>query len=137
MLEAISTKHDHQDIVFVADGNPSYQAALHFINLLKPEAKLKLRKVIGLQNLDEESQTYRQYKQMIERLNRTYKHHVRASAGFATFNGAVAKTVLFVTHYNFLREHYALKGNPPIDLPQLWGIKTIQGKWAKIISLAA
>lgn len=137
MLEAIRTKKADQDVVFVTDGNPSYQSALHFINFLKPEAKLVLRKVIGLQNLDDESQTYRQYKQMIERLNRTYKHHIRAAAGFSSFNGAVAKTVLFVTHYNFLREHFALGYNTPIDLPQLWGIKTIQGKWAKIISLAA
>jgi Integrase core domain len=43
-----------------------------------------------------------------ERLNHTYKHHVRPACGFATRNGAVALLTLFVTHYNFLRPHLAL-----------------------------
>jgi putative transposase len=137
LREALTTKNENQNITFVADGNPAYQAALHFINLNNEQLNITLKKVIGLQNLDEESQNYRKFKQIIERLNRTYKHLVRASLGFAKFNGAVAKTVLFVTNYNFLREHYALGYKTPIVLPELKPILTIQGKWAKILSLAA
>ena len=47
------------------------------------------------------------------RLGRTYKHHVRSACGFATHNGAVATTALFVTFYNFLRPHMALRNHPP------------------------
>ena len=96
-----------------------------------------MKKVIGLQNLDQESEDYRAYKQMVERLNRTYKYHVQSQDGFGSVGGAVAKLVLFVTHYNFLRPHKSLGYKTPISLPQLAGLNTIQGKWVKIIALAA
>ena len=73
---------------------------------------------------------------MIERLNRTYKYHVQDQNGFGSLNGAVAKLVLFVTYYNFLRPHKALAYQTPINIPELIGIDNIQGKWAKIISMA-
>jgi len=99
--------------------------------------KAVLKNVIGLQNNDEISEKYRPYKQMIERLNRTYKYHIQAQNGFACINGAIAKLVLFVTHYNFLRPHKALNYKTPIHLPELDGFDLIQNKWVKIISLAA
>ena len=136
MIEAVTTAKDHQDITLVTDGNPSYQAGLHFINSTQDKLKLTLKKVIGLQNMDDESEKFRPYKQMIERLNRTYKYHVQDQNGFGSLNGAVAKLVLFVTHYNFLRPHKALNYQTPIHIPELDGIDNIQGKWAKIISLA-
>jgi transposase InsO family protein len=92
--------------------------------------------VIGLKNLDAQSQQFRPFKQMIERLNRTYKYHVQSQNGFASAQGAIAKLVLFVTHYNFLRPHSSLDYRTPIELPELASILTIQGKWAKIISMA-
>jgi len=137
MLETARTANENQDITLVTDGNPSYQAGIHFINNLKTELKLTLKKVIGLQNMDNESEEFRPYKQMIERLNRTYKYHMQAQNGFASVNGAVAKLVLFVTHYNFLRPHIALNYKTPIEIPELANIHSIQGKWVKIISLAA
>ena len=137
MLEALRTAKEEQDITFVTDGNPSYQAGLHFINAQGQTLKLTLKRVIGLQNLDDESEEYRPYKQMIERLNRTYKYHIQSQNGFGCINGAVAKMVLFVTHYNFLRPHKALNYKTPVELPELQGIHTIQGKWLKIISMAA
>jgi len=137
MLEAVRTVKDNRNITLVTDGNPSYQAGLHFINAQNDGLQLTLKKVIGLQNLDDESKKYRVYKQMIERLNRTYKYHVQSQNGFDTAGGAVAKLVLFVTHYNFLRPHKALRYNTPITLNELHGISTLQGKWVKIISMAA
>jgi len=136
MNEAIRTAEAEQTIILVTDGNPSYPAGIHFLNAQRAEDLIH-RKVIGLQNLDSESAAYRPYKQLIERLNRTFKHHVRRSHGFNSVNGAVALVTLFVTHYNFLRPHTSLKWQVPIPLKELEGITTIQGKWAKILSLAA
>ena len=92
---------------------------------------------VRLQNLDAESEEFRAFKQLIERLNRTFKYHVRPAAGFNSTNGAVALTTLFVTHYNFLRPHMSLDYKAPVQLPELKAISTIQGKWSRILSLAA
>lgn len=137
MVEAVRTATEHQKITLVTDGNPSYQAGLHFVNANNDQLKLTLKNVIGLQNLDKESEQYRPYKQMIERLNRTYKYHVQSQNGFGSINGAVAKLVLFVTHYNFLRPHKSLGYRTPVKLPELSGLDRIQNKWVKIIALAA
>lgn len=137
MLEAKRTAKPNQHITFVTDGNPSYQAASHFINSLNDSNnKIKHHKVIGLQNLDAESEEYRSFKQLIERLNRTYKSHINQAYGFNSPNGAIALTTLFVTHYNFLRPHTYLKYKVPIPLDFLEGINTIQAKWLKILSMA-
>jgi putative transposase len=136
MNEAIRTAQPGQTVILVTDGNPSYPAGIHFLNAERT-AGVQHRKVIGLQNLDSESPAYRPYKQLIERLNRTFKHHIKPSHGFNSMHGAVALVTLFVTHYNFLRPHMSLKWRVPVPLPELEGITTIQGKWAKILSLAA
>lgn len=136
MLEAVSTAKENQQITMVTDGNPSYQAGLHFINAQIKTLSLSLKKVIGLKNLDAESEEFRAFKQVIERLNRTYKYHVQSQNGFGSVNGAVSKLVLFVTHYNFLRPHKSLNYRVPIEIPELKAISTIQGRWAKIISMA-
>jgi len=138
MKETIRTADPNQIITLVTDGNPSYAAGIHFLNTQGSEnPSLQHRKVIGLQNLDSESQEFRPYKQLIERLNRTFKHHVKPSHGFNSPNGALALITLFVTHYNFLRNHMSLNYKTPVPLPELERISTIQGKWAKILSLAS
>ena len=140
MKEAIRTACPDQTIILVTDGNPSYPAGIHFLNAQRENqnvSPLQHRKVIGLQNLDSESEAYRAFKQLIERLNRTFKHHIKPSHGFNSVNGAIALVTLFVTHYNFLRPHMSLKYKTPVELPELENIDTIQGKWAKILSLAA
>jgi len=137
MLEAIRTQDPTQQITLITDGNPSYGAGIHFINAnrnLLP--KITHQKVIGLQNLDKNSAEFRLYKQIIERLNRTYKSHVRPTHGFNVRNGAIALTTLFVTHYNFLRPHMSLNYQVPVPLPELESITTLQGKWMKILSMA-
>lgn len=136
MLEAIRTVPDDAFIILITDGNPSYPAGIHFINLSRA-IPLAHKKVIGLQNLDSESEEYRPFKQLIERLIRTYKFHTRAACGFNSSDGAVALTTLFVTHYNFLRPHTSLNYSVPIPLKELEAISTIQGKWAKILNIAA
>lgn len=138
MNEAIRTATDDQEVTLVSDGNPSYPAGIHFINAQTDNSTtIRHKKVIGLQNLDTESEEFRPFKQLIERLNRTFKYHVRPAAGFNCTNGAVALTTLFVTHYNFLRPHMSLKYQTPIILQELKTLPTIQSRWIKIISLAA
>jgi putative transposase len=132
----VRTAKTDQDITLITDGNPSYSAALHFLNQ-KRKNKIKHIKVIGLENLDEDSAEYREFKQIIERLNRTYKQHVRPSAGFNSDNGAIALTTLFVTHYNFLRPHSALDFKAPVRIPELDRIDTIQARWVNILKMAA
>lgn len=135
MNEAIRTSKPEQQLTFVTDGNPSYPAGIHFLNQSR-YPKLSIKKVIGLQNLDSESEQFRPFKQLIERLIRTYKFHVRASNGFKNKNGALSLTTLFVTHYNFLRPHSSLKFSTPIPLKELQNIDTLQAKWSKILNMA-
>jgi len=135
MQEAIRTASPGQEITLVTDGNPSYPAGIHFINQ-NYEPNLTHKKVVGLQNLDKESEEFRPFKELIERLNRTYKFHTRAACDFNSVNGAIALTTLFVTYYNFLRPHISLNYSVSIPLAPLKGIDTLQGKWAKIIKLA-
>lgn len=138
MNEAIRTTAQEQKFTLITDGNPAYAAGIHFLNeLYKSKGFIQHRKVIGLQNLDAESELFRPFRQLIERLNRTYKYHVRPACGFNSLNGATALTTLFVTHYNFLRPHMSLDYEVPIPMPEIETISTIQGKWTKIISMAA
>lgn len=131
-------------LVLVSDGNPAYDSATNAINTdahgipLPPERrKVERRTVVGLRNDDEQSRQFRAFKQMIERLNRTYRYHTRSRSGHKSINGAVALTTLFVAHYNFLRPHRTLRGKPPLHLPELDGIRTIQGRWLKLLQMAA
>jgi len=137
MKEAIRTQGKGQEIALITDGNPAYPAGIHFINTHRSsENQIQHRKVIGLQNLDEESELNRHFKQIIERLNRTYKYHIRAANGFKATNGAITLTTLFVTHYNFLRPHMALNHKVPVPISEISARETIQAKWCKIIEMA-
>lgn len=122
----------------VTDGNPSYDAAVIAYNDLieNNHCKLTKRTVIGLKNLDEESREYRSFKQLVERLNRTYKYHTRPRAGFKTFDGAVALTTLFIAYYNFMRPHSALK-NTPVSLDSIRDCHLMPEKWVALIEQAA
>lgn len=137
IAEAIRTAKPGQEIELITDGNPSYQNAVHFLNQHRdPDPKINLKNVIGLQNLDSVSEEFRPFKQLIERLNRTFKFHSRSAAGFNSNNGAVSFTTLFVTFYNFLRPHMSLKYRVPVELDFLKNIDTLQNRWAAIIQYA-
>jgi len=123
----------------VTDGNPSYDAAVMAYNdLIKDnDSKLTKRTVIGLKNLDDQSREYRSFKQLVERLNRTYKYHTRPRAGFKTFDGAVALTTLFVAFYNFMRPHSSLNTSTPVSLDALKDHSLMPDKWVALIEKAA
>ncbi len=131
-------------LILVGDGNPSYDAATNAVNSdadgipLPPEQrKVERRTVIGLKDNDEQSRQFRSFKQLIERLNRTYRYHTRSRSGHKSMNGAIALTTLFIAHYNFLRPHKTLRYRPPLHLPELDGISTIQGRWLKLLQPAS
>ncbi len=125
----------------VTDGLPSYDSAIVAYNnaVLEHDRQsvLTKRTVIGLQNLDPESEEFRPFKQLVERLNRTYKFHTRPRAGFKSFDGVVALTTLFVAFYNHMRPHGRLKASPPVPLQCLQG-KTLYPKmWIEMLRKAA
>ena len=117
----------------ITDGNTAYDCAIMAYN--EGVTSLKKRTVIGLQNLDPESTEYRRFKQLVERLNRTYKYHTRPRAGFKSFDGAVALTTLFVAYYNFMREHSGLK-RVPVQLECLKGCELMPEMWIKLLQMA-
>jgi len=141
-LSSVLHNRDDQPVLpieFVGDGNPAYDLAVHIINAEtdgRPKP-LQRRTVIGLTNDDDESEQFRPLKQLIERLNRTYKFHTRARAGFKNQQGAVALTALFVAYYNFLRPHGALNYAVPIHVPELHTPLTLQDRWLKLLEMAA
>jgi transposase-like protein len=127
----------HPDLI--TDGNPSYDAAVMAYNdlITNDSSNLKKRTVIGLKNLDAESRDYRSFKQLVERLNRTYKYHTRPRAGFKTFDGAVSLTTLFIAFYNFMRPHSALNNSAPVCLDILKERHLMPDKWVALIEKVA
>ena len=125
----------------VTDGLPSYTSAIAAYNneAAKHDTQLRLdkRTVIGLQNLDPESEQFRPFKQLVERLNRTYKFHTRPRAGFKNFDGVVALTTLFVAFYNHMRPHGRLKATPPVPLKCLQGQTLYPNMWIEMLRQAA
>ena len=82
---------------FIADGYSAYiLAAQQFFREFGDDFKFNITQVIGLTNDDEVSKEFRPYKQMIERLNRTYKASYRPTNGFHNIDGANYDLALWV-----------------------------------------
>ncbi|MBU3178183.1 transposase, partial [Clostridium estertheticum] len=92
--------------------------------------------VIGLTNSDPVSTEYRWLKQIIERLNRTFKFSYRVTNGFGSEEGSNTHLALFVAYYNFLRPHSYAYWGPLNSIPELEKISTMTGKWQKLIELS-
>jgi hypothetical protein len=92
------------------------------------------KKVIGLSNVDETSEEYRPYKQLVERLNRTYKFHTRPRGGMKSLNGAISLTTLFVAYYNYLRPHSSLQ-RVPLPRSQLNNITNYPKQWEILLTM--
>ena len=121
---------------FIADGYSAYPlAAQQFFVQSKGKINFDITQVIGLTNDDAVSKAFRPYKQMIERLNRTYKQSYRPSNGFDNIDGANYDLSLGATYYNFLRphEHAGYKVLNKVD--KLEGASNMPGKWQLLIFL--
>ena len=121
---------------FIADGYSAYPlAAQQFFREYGDRMSFEITKVIGLTNEDEVSKEFRPFKQMIERLNRTYKASYRPTNGFDNINGANYDLALWVAYYNFLRPHKHNHYKPLNDVEMLHGADNMPGKWRLLIIL--
>lgn len=130
----IKMKEIPEDLTFIVDGNPIYLLAQHFF--AQHGISFDVKQVIGLTNEDPISTEYRYLKQIIERLNRTFKGNYRSTHGFGSEQGSVSYVTLFVAYFNFLRPHASLEGKVPVVNPELSGLPTMPARWTKLIELA-
>jgi len=75
-------------------------------------------------------------KQIIERLNRTFKGNYKPTTGYGAQSGAISNVTLFVAYFNFLRPHSALDGNVPVLIPELDNLPNMPAKWLKLIAMS-
>lgn len=121
---------------FIADGYSAYPlAAQQFFREFGDKFKFDITQVIGLTNDDEVSRVFRPYKQMIERLNRTYKVSYRPTNGFDNIDGANYDLALWVAYYNFLRPHKHAGCKVLNKVEMLEGAENMPGKWQLLIFL--
>ena len=121
---------------FIADGYSAYPlAAQQFFHQFGDDFKFDITQVIGLTNDDEVSKEFRPFKQMIERLNRTYKASYRPTNGFDNIQGANYDLALWVAYYNFLRPHKHNSFHVLNRVEQLEHADNMPGKWQLLIWL--
>lgn len=121
---------------FIADGYSAYPlAAMEFVKKFGKDFTFKITQVIGLANDDAVSTEHRPFKQMIERLNRTYKASYRHTNGFDSIDGANYDLALWVAYYNFLRPHKHNKYKVLNEVEMLRGADNMPGKWQLLIFL--
>ena len=119
---------------FIADGYSAYPlAAQQFAQQLGYE--FDITQVIGLTNEDAVSKEFRPFKQLIERLNRTFKASYRITCGYDNDDGAYLGVALWVTYYNFLRPHSARRWQPLNRVEALEAADNMPGKWQLLIFL--
>ncbi|MGI6684860.1 MAG: IS6 family transposase [Bacillota bacterium] len=119
---------------FVADGYTAYKLAQQ--QFMLNDMDFNLTQVIGLTNDDPVSAEYRWLKQIIERLNRTFKFSYQVTNGYGSGEGSDTHVSLFVAYYNFLRPHSYSYWQPLNSIPELDAIPNMPAKWQKLIELS-
>lgn len=122
------------DLTFITDGNPIYNAAQLFFELCG--FKFDLHQVIGVKNHDEVSKKYRPFKQTEERLNRTFKQNYYPTNGYGSLKQANAYMTLYVAFFNFLRRHSSLNYKSPVQLDEFKDTDLMPDKWLKLIEIS-
>ena len=121
---------------FIADGYSAYPlAAIQFAQKFKEAFTFDITQVIGLTNDDEVSKEFRPFKQMVERLNRTFKTSYRITNGFDNYDGANYSVALWVAYYNFLRPHQHAENQVLNKVEMLEKAQNMPGKWQLLIYL--
>ncbi|MGL5674827.1 MAG: integrase core domain-containing protein, partial [Cellulosilyticaceae bacterium] len=121
-------------LTFVADGYSAYPLARQQFEL-REDKLFDLIQVIGLTNEDAVSTEYRWFKQVVERLNRTFKSSYRVSCGYGSDDGAYYGVSLWVAYYNFLRPHQSLNWKVLNDVSELTSADNMPAKWQLLIWL--
>jgi transposase-like protein len=119
---------------FAADGYSAYNLAQQQFMLQNMD--FNLIQVIGLTNDDPVSEEYRWLKQIIERLNRTFKFSYQVTNGYGSGEGSNTHVALFVAYYNFLRPHPYTYWQPLNSISDLESIPNMPAKWQKLIELS-
>ena len=119
---------------FVADGYSAYPLAKQQFEL-EENRIFDLTQVIGLTNDDSISEEFRWVKQVIERLNRTFKSSYRVTCGYGSDEGAIYSFSLLVAYYNFLRPHPYNYWRPLNEIDALKNADNMPAKWQILISL--
>jgi transposase-like protein/DNA-directed RNA polymerase subunit RPC12/RpoP len=115
---------------FIADGYSAYPLAAQQFNLRdKDPLDFDITQVIGLSNDDEVSTAFRPFKQVVERLNRTFKESYRCTCGYDNFDGANYSIALWVAYYNFLRKHSFFNYSVLNRVDGLDKADNMPGKW--------
>jgi transposase-like protein/DNA-directed RNA polymerase subunit RPC12/RpoP len=122
------------DLTFITDGNPIYNAAQLFFEM--QGFKFDLHQVIGVKNMDDVSRKYRPWKQTEERLNRTFKENYHPTNGYASLDQANSYMVCYVAFFNFLRRHSSLGYKPPVILEAFDEYDLMPDKWLKLIQMS-
>lgn len=121
---------------FVADGYSAYPLAAQQFELREHDPLLfDITPVIGLSNNDAVSREFRPFKQIVERLNRTFKASYRVSAGYDHYDGADYAVSLWVAYYNFLRPHKINNGRVLNHVSELIAADNMPAKWQVLIAL--
>lgn len=123
-----------ENLLLITDGNPIYNAAQVFFEI--NGISFDLHQVIGVKNKDEESKKYRPFKQIEERLNRTYKQNYYGTNGYDKLECANSYMILFVCFFNFLRQHSSLGYKTPVDDNLFEHNMLMPDQWLKMIELS-
>jgi transposase-like protein len=121
---------------FIADGYSAYPLAAQQFELRVDDPLLfDITPVIGLTNYDAVSKEFRPYKQIVERLNRTFKASYRVTAGYDHYDGADYAVSLWVAYYNFLRPHTANTGRVLNQVCDIISADNMPAKWQVLLQL--
>ena len=121
---------------FIADGYSAYVLAAQQFGIQYGEAfNFDITQVLGLTNDDAVSAQFRPIKQLVERLNRTYKETYRIKCGFDNYEGANYDLALWVAYYNFLRPHKSKGWKVLNSVDMLESAGNMPGKWELMIFL--
>lgn len=123
-----------KNLKFIADGYTTYPLAKQQFAINEGK-DFNLHQVIGLTNNDAVSTEYRWVKQVVERLNRTFKSSYRNTNGYNSDDGALYGVSLWVTYYNFLRPHSYNYWKPLNELYEFATASNMPAKWQILIKL--
>ena len=129
----VKLKEIPENLNLITDGNPIYLLAQHWF--AQHGIKFDVTQVIGLTNDDPVSAEFRPLKQIIERLNRTFKGNYKPTTGFSAEMGAISSVTLFVAYFNFLRPHSGIDKKIPAVIPELEVLPHMPAKWCELIRL--
>ena len=124
----------NKTLKFIADGYSAYPLASQQCKLANGW-DFDVTQVIGLTNDDAVSTEFRWVKQVVERLNRTFKSSYRVTCGYGSPNGALYGVSLWVAYYNFLRPHPYNYWKPLNQLDILTNADNMPAKWQLLIYL--